>query len=300
MNKTDIPYVQQDAIIYSEPRQTEICGIYKNCMPLPGVPFSYIYIDGVFLYPSVEYGGFYTPVVLETPNPFNPDLKVIKSEGFKIIREDLLPGGTKQRALYRFLENKTKVVYAGPCSGIAQVAMGVIGKSLNIETIMFGAGKPTKLTEKAISYGVKQMPVSSSLREAKIKAGEYIEANGGELLPFGLDDPDFINLLSSSLIAAKKKLNPKRMWVVAGSGVLLRTLYNVFPQTYFLAVQVGRKINYSNIRPERTQVFVHPLKFNEIPDDLPPYPTVPNYDGKLWFFVKKYGLKGDYVWNTAC
>ena len=32
----------------------------------------------------------------------------------------------------------------------------------------------------------------------------------------------------------------------------------------------------------------------------PPYPSVPNYDAKLWQFVLQAGQAGDYVWNVAC
>lgn len=32
----------------------------------------------------------------------------------------------------------------------------------------------------------------------------------------------------------------------------------------------------------------------------PPYPSVANYDAKVWQFVEDYGEEGDYVWNVGC
>ena len=48
-------------------------------------------------------------------------------------------------------------------------------------------------------------------------------------------------------------------------------------------------------------VFRHALKFDQIPpeDEMPPYPSEPTYDAKVWLFVKKHAKPGALVWNVA-
>ena len=91
---------------------------------------------------------------------------------------------------------------------------------------------------------------------------------------------------------------PKRIWLVAGSGTLLKSLRKVFPRSKFMVVQVGKKIWPDQMRV-KDKLFVSPKKFWEKADPLPPYPSVSTYDAKLWEFVLKYGKNDDYVWNVA-
>jgi hypothetical protein len=63
------------------------------------------------------------------------------------------------------------------------------------------------------------------------------------LLPFGLDDELFKSSLHHRIEQANiENIYPKRMWLVAGSGVLLSTFSRIWPKTKFLVVQVGKKI----------------------------------------------------------
>jgi len=45
----------------------------------------------------------------------------------------------------------------------------------------------------------------------------------------------------------------------------------------------------------------HPLEFNTAaaPEDLPPFPTVPTYDGKVWAFIPKNSSRDILFWNVG-
>ncbi len=278
------------------------CPILVNMKPRDNI-FSYAIYNNDYIYNYDFKRRFYKDISLDDEtNPFNPPLKIENVEGFNIIRDDVLEGGTKQRGLYwlvKYLEKKTDLAYAGPSQGVAQVALGLIAKHFNLNAFMFSAGDRTKLTTRAEALGVSIIQCLY-YQDALDKALEYKKEHEITLLPFGLNSPEFIKYLTHALIIAKGNMkDPKRMWVVAGSGVLLNCLYDVFPTTYFFAVQVGKTIGYKEIRSCRTRVFVHPQKFVESAEMAPPYASVENYDAKLWFFVKKYGEPGDYVWNVA-
>jgi len=40
--------------------------------------------------------------------------------------------------------------------------------------------------------------------------------------------------------------------------------------------------------------------FQPVPRDLrPPYPSLDNYDAKVWQQILKLGEEGDYIWNVG-
>jgi len=226
-------------------------------------------------------------------NKLSPPMVITTHNGYHVFRDDLLPGGTKQRGLYTFINDiihkigkfKT-IVYGGPSAGIAQVAMGVIAKKINIKAIMFSVGEDTILTKRAEDYGV-EIRRTKYLKKAQIMAEEFAKNNDGFCIPFGLNDINF----KFSLIVALLKLKlpqPKRLWVVGGSGVLISCLYHVFPNTIFNLVQVGKPIYWDRILPDRTRLYIFPAGFNTPTPNLPPYKSIIFYDAKLWYFVNKF------------
>lgn len=242
----------------------------------------------------------------EPEEDFNPPFIIKKYSGFNVIRDDKLPGGTKQRGLYYFIPKyvtKKIIIYAGPPQGIAQVAMGVLARHYGLTAYMFYVAPSAEtplmpLSRRAAEYGVILRYGGPYLAACQETAAKFAAEVDGQLLPFGLDDPHFKDCLTTAI---QKNVNfkPKRIWLVAGSGVLLNVLYRVFPRTYFLVVQVGRKIWPDQTEPKRTKIYISPHKFIENTNKPPPYKSVVNYDAKLWEFVKKYGRSGDYVWNVA-
>ena len=54
-----------------------------------------------------------------------------------------------------------------------------------------------------------------------------------------------------------------------------------------------------HIDRKRSDFYIAPEKFYEKAKLPPPYPSVPEYDAKVWQFVKNHGKPGDYIWNVA-
>jgi hypothetical protein len=116
---------------------------------------------------------------------------------------------------------------------------------------------------------------------------------------------------------------PERLWLVAGSATLLASFARLWPHTHFLVVQVGKKIWPDQLvrhAPEcpkmrgddgwrlvcspacakfRSTLYVAPEPFADRAKSQPPYPSVSNYDAKLWQFVVAHGREGDFVWNVG-
>ena len=267
--------------------------------------------------------GYKYQVYHENITDLNPIITIVptfiqgkEQRKFNVVRDDLLLGGTKQRALVKILQSNpaTEFVYAGPTNGYAQVALAYVAQKVGKKaTIFLATERPRNiLTKLAEKYGAKIIEVGfrSKLEYVQEKASQYVKSistkRGREyiyLLPFGLYTKDYINTLAEQIKkACPTQLlvnNPKRMWLVAGSSALLNALYIVFPKTFFNVVQVGKKIWPDQIDGKKTKIYISDEKFWEDANEQPPYNTVPSYDAKLWKYVVKYGRNGDYIWNVG-
>lgn len=243
-------------------------------------------------------------------NKYNTDAGVTVS----VIRDDLLVGGTKQRALIPFLNtiDTHEIVYAGPDTGYAQVAISYVCSLIGKQAVLFLSGisgEPTShLTKQAIEYGAKVYMMPAKLSTVEAEARKYAaRTHDSTRLRFGMNDPIYHYLLVKELSNAITIPEPKRVWTAVGSASLLRVLAKIWPNTYFMAVQVGRTINVADLPyylRNRVKVIVVPeseYKFREsVKDiDLPPYPSLGSYDAKVWKYVNKQAKDGDYIWNVG-
>lgn len=66
----------------------------------------------------------------------------VKDKTIHVVREDLLPGGTKQRAVSHFISQsaesgRCQFVYASPFCGYAQVALAYVCRELGFPCTVF-------------------------------------------------------------------------------------------------------------------------------------------------------------------
>lgn len=313
---TDIPAVRplilaRAGVIIDTPSEYPVV-ISEN---IPKFPYSYIIkMKGTkfdkYIYPvPTTYKGRinFDKLAEYVPEEFNSPVKIIKAGKYMVFRDDYLAGGTKQRGLYNFVkESQANVlIYVGPPQGAAQIALGVLATHFNRVGVMFYvAPQPTlhPMSKKAQHYGTILKYAGPTDEEAKIIATEYAEKHNGLILPFGLLDDRFTYFFVSALkqaIPEDLQMRPIRIWVVIGSGTLVNALYYVFPNAYFMIVQVGLKRYWKSIDYSRSRLFISGYRFSESPTDIPPYPSVSSYDAKIWEIIERYGAEGDYIWNVA-
>ena len=278
------------------------------------------YIKWMLDYVKLHYYGVisYSDEKLKNPQPmwiwrksaqiprdlYNPSIEIVEYNGIKVVRDDFLIGGSKQRGLVELIANNpgySEYIYAGPVFGYAQIALAISAKynKVNATVIVEKRKKLHPLTRRAQSLGAKIVEVKGGyLKRLQEFASNYAKKKGRLLLPFGLHSKEFHDIMVKNIRESWPDEDPKRIWLVAGSAVILNILYDVFPKTEFIAIQVGRKVWPDQIN-DRTKLVVSDERFTERAKILPPYPSVSNYDAKAWKYVKHGGKKGDYVWNVG-
>lgn len=224
-----------------------------------------------------------------------PVLQVI--DGYTVVRDDLLPGGTKRRAIPVFFDDTEEYVYASPVQGAAQLALAYTAREHGKRATIFCAQRKTwhQNTTRCQELGAKIVEVPMGfLSNVQSKSRTYCDETGAKLLPFGLDDPRFISKLAA--VAVALGIQPDEVWSIASSGVLTRALQLAWPHARFYGVQVG----HPPIASAAT-IFQAPEKFERDAKFRPPFPSCSNYDAKAWQFVKTYATPGEKTlfWNVS-
>lgn len=216
-------------------------------------------------------------------------------EGFLVVRDDLIAGGTKRRVLPVLMDSGDEFVYASPVYGYAQIALAHTAAALGKRATIFCA-KRAQLharTLEANRAGAKIVQVPHGyLSVVRSQARQYCAHSGATLLPFGLDTPAFIDALAG--VARALPVTPRDVWCVAGSGVLVRALQMAWPAATFHAVAVGAKPQVGS-----AQLYRAPEAFEADAKEPPPFPSCPNYDAKAWAFMKRGATPGALFWNVA-
>lgn len=217
---------------------------------------------------------------------------------FFVVRDDLLPGGTKRRALPIFFDHHDEYVYASPVQGAAQLALAYTAREHSKKATIFCAERKTlhPNTSRVIELGasVVQVPMGF-LSNITAKSRAYCEQTGAKMLPFGLDDPAFVEALAN--VAASIDIKPAEVWSIASSGVLTRALQRAWPDARFFGVAVGHEP--SPAQRGFAHVYIAPEKYDQPAKHPPPFPSCSNYDAKLWQFVTAHASPGALIWNVA-
>jgi hypothetical protein len=242
-----------------------------------------------------------------------------------VVRDDLLAGGTKQRAAVPYLqelfaEGPREIVYASPFAGFAQVALAASTRHLGLACTLFceedrsrpGAiGVPHPFSRLAESMGARIIVVPT-LGEAELLAEAYAQApHGAVKVPLGLNAPIFRKHLKLEIsrqwqvVLERLGAAPRTLWLPVGSATLAGAFRDVVPaETELRCVDV----RVLDPRDERlVQLAVRPgvrlhtaaERFPQIASAPPPLPSNAHYDAKLWAFVVAEGRDGDVWWNVA-
>lgn len=243
----------------------------------------------------------------------------INNGTIQVVRDDKLIGGTKQRALRKYLTEAVKeglgeFVYASPPPGYGQVALAYSCQQLNVACSLFCWQLNDTYHEfslLAASFGAKIYPCKS-LEDAEAAAISYAGSRPGCIkLPLGFDVPDYIQSLREEITLSWQHITedlgyePERVWLPVGSSILSNVFRDVVPEKIILNCVTVRLLEQEDKRIQRianrsnVNMFITNEQFLEPRTDPPAIPSNAHYDAKLWQFIKVYGQHKDVWWNVA-
>jgi len=236
--------------------------------------------------------------VLQLPAPVLAD-----HDGYVVLRDDLLEGGTKVRVAVDCLLDEPEWdewVFAGPSQGYAQLALAMGCEALGKRATFFTARRRerTYITEAALRHGLQLQEVDfGRLNVVRKRARDYIAATPGcaPLIPMGLHLPGMKPRLAA--LCRSLPIEPAEVWVACGSGLLASSIQEAWPDADVNAVVCGM----TPTEPDgRLILWDAPEDFSQdARGPLPPYPSVRNYDAKIWRFVAEHARPGALVWNVG-
>lgn len=236
--------------------------------------------------------------------PFVIDFIKFKNNTFQVIRDDVIEGGTASRGLIKLMSKTQNKEYVHACHNNCYLQISIAYAAYisgNKCTLIIPDLEIHPFTERAeLFYGAKIIKIKDGyLKTLERETDEYMKQNpdlNKIRLPFDLGE----NYVKDSIrcISYHIKIKPRRIWVLDCSGSLLNILYNIFPESHFCVIRVGKPGN--NIIESRTTVYTSVDKFCDKSEFEPPYPSLSTYDAKMWVFIMQYGEDGDYIWNSGC
>lgn len=239
-----------------------------------------------------------------------------------VVRDDLLPAGSKQRAILPLLQNlKTQgthaLTYASPFAGFAQVALAYGSRELKMPCNLFCERDPAQsglqphaFTRLAEKYGAK-ISLADSLEEAESRSSAFSSEQSALKIPLGFHCKEFQQhfqlAITDALASIRRQLGalPKRAWLPVGSGTLAQAFYQVVPPAMHLSCvdvhvlpETDPRIDLVKRLPGITYYSARE-KFHEPARRWPPLPSNIHYDAKLWPFLWEQAQDGDLWWNVA-
>jgi Pyridoxal-phosphate dependent enzyme len=242
-----------------------------------------------------------------------------------VVRDDLLAGGTKQRAAVPYLrellaEGHREIVYASPFAGFAQVALASSARHLGLACTLFCeedrsrhgvVGVPHPFSRLAESMGARVVVVPT-LEEAELLAEAYANTPRGSVkIPLGLDASIFRKYLKLEIarqwqvVLERLGAAPRTLWLPVGSATLASAFRDIVPPETGLRCVDVRVLDPRDQRlvqlAGRPGVLLHATSetFSQTVASPPPLPSNAHYDAKLWAFIVAEGRDGDVWWNVA-
>lgn len=224
---------------------------------------------------------------------------VHEHDGILVVRDDLYPGGTKARYVWRLFERADHVVYASSAEGGAQTALAYVAKQMGKRATIFVARRadphPRAILAQRLGATVVQVH-PGYLTVVQARAKTYAADARAMLAPFGIDTPEAVDAIAAAAIATG--IVPDEVWAAAGSGVLMRGLAKAWPRARLNAVQVGRELKPAEVAG--ATIHPYPKPFAYASRGGMPFPSDPHYDAKAWHTATaRRGAGRVLFWNVT-
>ena len=233
----------------------------------------------------------------------NPAPRIVEHEGIRVVRDDDLVGSKVRggdcliSSLPRHIDT---IVYVQPRTGLAGVSILDVAKRHNKAVRLFMP------SSKRISHHqaccIEQGAEASFHRIAampnlnKIAKEWADQKENAFFVPLGLKH----RMVTAGMVKVASQIKePDVVYVATSTGVLTRSLQIAWPNAEFVSVAVSRNMKAGELG--RAKVISEPRAFmaQERKENLPPFPNIDTYDGKVWKYIPKNSGKDILFWNVG-
>ena len=231
----------------------------------------------------------------------NPEPRIVMHEGIRVVRDDDLVGSKVRGGDCLISSIKEKIiVYVQPRTGLAGVSILDVANRHNKSVRLFMPSSKRISTHQACCiergahvffHRIAAMPNLNAI--AKKWADRTPNAF---FVPLGLKH----KMVTAGMVKVASKIKePDVVYVATSTGVLTRSLQIAWPNAEFVSVAVSRNMKAGELG--RAQVISERKAFtaSESKENLPPFPNIATYDGKVWKFIPKYSGKDILFWNVG-
>ena len=229
--------------------------------------------------------------------------KIVEHEGIRVVRDDYLTGSKVRGGdclISSLPEEIDTIVYVQPRTGLAGVSILDVAKHHNKKVKLFMPSSKQISVHQACCiergaevsfHRIAAMPNLNLI--AKKWADEHSNAF---FVPLGLKH----ELVTAGMVKSASKIKePEEVYVATSTGVLTRSLQIAWPNAKFTSVCVSRNMKAGELGI--AEAISEPLPFttSEKANNLPPFPNIDTYDGKVWKYIPKNSGKDILFWNVG-
>ena len=233
----------------------------------------------------------------------NPAPRIVEHEGIRVVRDDDLVGSKVRggdcliSSLPRHIDT---IVYVQPRTGLAGVSILDVAKRHNKAVRLFMP------SSKRISHHqaccIEQGAEASFHRIAAMPnlnkiAKEWADKKENAFfVPLGLKH----RMVTAGIVKVASQIKePEQVWVATSTGVLTRGLQIAWPNAEFVSVAVSRNMKAGELGRARVISEKKAFTAHESKENLPPFPNIDTYDGKVWKYIPKHSDKDILFWNVG-
>ncbi len=262
-----------------------IDGINKDIHPLYGDPKEY-----------------YLELAKDWEDPYGEPV-ITEHDNIRVVRDDYITGSKVRGGdcLISSLSNDIRtIVYVQPRTGLAGVSILDVAKrhDRNVKLFMPSSKRISHHQACCIERGAQaEFHRIAAMPNLNLIAKKWASENkDAYFVPLGLKH----EMVTAGIVKTASKIRPPdEVYTATSTGVLTRALQIAWPNTKFISICVSRNMKAGELGI--AEAVSEPLAFtaSEKKENLPPFPTIDTYDGKVWKYIPKNTDKDILFWNVG-
>jgi hypothetical protein len=262
-------------------------------------------IDGINKDIPALYGDpkeYYLELAKDWEDPYGEPI-VTEHSGVRVVRDDYITGSKVRGGdclISSLPDHIRTIVYVQPRTGLAGVSILDVAKrhGKNVKLFMPSSKRISDHQACCIERGASaEFYRIAAMPNLNLIAQKWASKNkDAYFVPLGLKH----EMVTAGIVKSAMAIDPPdEVYVATSTGVLTRALQIAWPNAKFTSVCVSRNMKAGELGTAKA--VSEPLAFTatEKKENLPPFPTIDTYDGKVWKYIPKNSGKNILMWNVG-